>query len=62
MAGTYGYNVGGFGVTLAKELDRAGVWKEECHSGEMDQDYVYHPEDDGWTLVRVKRGMRSLYK
>ena len=47
MAGTYGAEIGGLGVSLNQELERAYVWKEECHPGCMDQSYVYHPEEDG---------------
>ena len=43
MAGTYGAEIGGLGVSLNQELERADVWKEECHPGCMDQSYVYHP-------------------
>ena len=60
MAGTYGAEIGGLGVSLNQELERADVWKEECHPGCMDQSYVYHPEEDGWTLVRVKKGMSAV--
>lgn len=56
MAGTYGENIGGLGVSLKQELEREGVWKEECHPGHIDKGFIYYPEEDGWTLVRVVKG------